>query len=88
MPWLGALRGFHNASMISTLYFQPFKDIMTLTDVQEGIIVRCIQQLSELLRSIKDGAKIFGERDLPLKMDQAIQVIKRDIVFAPSLYTT
>uniref|UniRef100_A0A8D8LJR2 Helicase SKI2W n=2 Tax=Cacopsylla melanoneura TaxID=428564 RepID=A0A8D8LJR2_9HEMI len=67
---------------------KPFKDIMLLTDVQEGIIVRCIQQLSELLRSIKDGAKIFGERDLPLKMDQAIQVIKRDIVFAPSLYTT
>ena len=55
--------------------------------VQEGIIVRCIQQLNEILCDIKDAARLFGDLVLKRKMEEASEAIKRDIVFAASLYT-
>lgn len=68
---------------------QPFCEIMELdVDVQEGIIVRCIQQLSETLNDVKDAATIIGDAVLKDKMDNAQKVIKRDIVFTPTLYTS
>eukprot|EP00088_Acartia_fossae_P019600 TRINITY_DN2144_c0_g2_i3.p1 TRINITY_DN2144_c0_g2~~TRINITY_DN2144_c0_g2_i3.p1 ORF type:complete len:1086 (-),score=228.13 TRINITY_DN2144_c0_g2_i3:272-3529(-) len=65
----------------------PFADITKLTDVQEGIIVRTIQRLDESLRDVKDAARVIGDPVLYQKMDQASTIIKRDIVFAASLYT-
>ncbi|XP_073950506.1 superkiller complex helicase subunit twister [Choristoneura fumiferana] len=67
---------------------KPFAEIMDLTDVQEGIIVRCIQQLLELLIDVKDAAVVIGDPKLQAKMVEASSAIKRDIVFAASLYTT
>lgn len=68
--------------------FQPFSEIIQLTDVQEGIIVRCIQRLDELIRDVKDAARIIGNPVLGKKMEDASACIKRDIVFAASLYTS
>lgn len=65
---------------------QPFAEIMKLTDIQEGVIVRCIQQLNETLKDVKDAARIIGNPALHQKMEEASNVIKRDIVFAASLY--
>ncbi|KAK6638723.1 hypothetical protein RUM43_006990 [Polyplax serrata] len=65
---------------------KPFSEIMKLTDIQEGIIVRCIQQLYETIRDVKDAARIIGEPTLQQKMEDASNAIKRDIVFAASLY--
>ncbi|PVD21624.1 hypothetical protein C0Q70_17423 [Pomacea canaliculata] len=65
----------------------PFAEITALTDVQEGIIVRCIQRLHELLRDVRGAARIIGDPILCSKMDEAMTLIKRDIVFAASLYT-
>lgn len=59
---------------------------MQLTEIQEGIIVRCIQQLNETIRDVKDAARIIGEPTLQQKMEDASNAIKRDIVFAASLY--
>ncbi|GJQ84402.1 tst [Trypoxylus dichotomus] len=66
---------------------KPFAEIMELTDVQEGIIVRCIQQLYETIRDIRSGALTVGDPELQSKMEEASRIIKRDIVFAASLYT-
>lgn len=66
---------------------KPFSEIMELTDVQEGIIVRCIVQLNETLKDVKNAARIIGNPGLQSKMEDAINAIKRDIVFAASLYT-
>lgn len=66
---------------------KPFSDIMRLTTVQEGIIVRCIQQLNETLKNVRDAASIIGVPVLKTKMEEASNAIKRDIVFAASLYT-
>lgn len=65
---------------------QPFADIMKLTDIQEGVIVRCIQQLNETLQDVKDASRIIGNQALQHKMEEASNAIKRDIVFAASLY--
>ncbi|XP_012275603.1 helicase SKI2W [Orussus abietinus] len=64
-----------------------FAQIRKKTTVQEGIIVRCIQQLNETLRDVKNAAIIIGESILKEKMEEASTAIKRDIVFAASLYT-
>ncbi|XP_020373916.1 helicase SKI2W [Rhincodon typus] len=65
----------------------PFAEITRLTDVQEGIIVRCIQRLNETCRDVRNAARIIGDPTLNAKMEQASNLIKRDIVFAASLYT-
>ncbi|XP_053984340.1 SKI2 subunit of superkiller complex protein [Hylaeus volcanicus] len=66
---------------------KSFAEIMEKTDVQEGIIVRCIQQLSETLRDVKNAAITIGDPVLKEKMEEASTAIKRDIVFTASLYT-
>ncbi|XP_063988290.1 superkiller complex protein 2 [Diachasmimorpha longicaudata] len=66
---------------------ESFAKIMELTDVQEGIIVRCIQQLNDTLQDIKTAAHRIGETVLQEKMAEASTAIKRDIVFTASLYT-
>ena len=55
--------------------------------MQEGIIVRCIQRLDEVLRDVRNAARIIGDPILYQKMEEASTAIKRDIVFAASLYT-
>lgn len=67
---------------------KSFGEIMEKTNVQEGIIVRCIQQLSETLRDVKNAAMTIGDPVLKEKMEEASTAIKRDIVFTASLYTT
>ncbi|XP_077301021.1 superkiller complex helicase subunit twister [Arctopsyche grandis] len=66
---------------------KPFCEIINITDVQEGIIVHSIQKLHEVLMNVRDVAKIIGDPILQSKMDEASLAIKRDIVFAASLYT-
>ena len=64
----------------------PFSNICQLTLVQEGSIVRCITRLDELCREIRNCARVVGNPTLYRKMEEASVAIKRDIVFASSLY--
>ncbi|KAL2332921.1 hypothetical protein Fmac_014134 [Flemingia macrophylla] len=66
----------------------PFADICELTDVPEGQIVRTIVRLDETCREFKNAAAIMGNSALCKKMEVASNAIKRDIVFAASLYIT
>ena len=65
---------------------KPFKQICTLTMVEEGIIVRTISRLDEVCREVRNSARIIGEPRLYRKMESASDCIKRDIIFATSLY--
>lgn len=65
---------------------QPFADITGLTDVAEGSIVRTIVRLDETCKEIKNAARIIGDSRLYVKMEEASRLVKRDIVFASSLY--
>ncbi|KAF9210880.1 hypothetical protein BGZ59_008812 [Podila verticillata] len=67
-----------------------FKQITELTDVQEGktksSIVRTIHRLDETCGEVRNAARMIGDAALYAKMELAGQAIKRDIVFAASLY--
>ncbi|XP_061427572.1 superkiller complex protein 2-like [Lethenteron reissneri] len=65
----------------------PFAEIARLTDVQEGVVVRCVQRLHEACRDVRGAARVIGDPILRDKMERASDAIKRDIVFAASLYT-
>ena len=52
----------------------------------QGVIVRTIRRLDELLRQLEDAMKSIGEVELAEKFEAAAQRIKRDVVFAASLY--
>ncbi len=66
----------------------PFSEICQLTDAQEGSIVRCITRLDELCREVRNCARVVGNPTLYRKMEAASTAIKRDIVFAASLYVS
>ena len=76
--------------MVSFLPHQgtPFADICLLTNVAEGTIVRTIVRMDETCREFRSAARIVGNADLMEKMEAASQAIKRDIVFAASLYVS
>lgn len=66
----------------------PFSEICQLTSAQEGSIVRCITRLDELCREVRNCARVVGNPTLYRKMEAASTAIKRDIVFAASLYVS
>ncbi|TDH72069.1 hypothetical protein CCR75_008664 [Bremia lactucae] len=87
---VGYSKGALNFGLMEVVYEwargMPFKQICTLTDVQEGAIVRCITRLDEVCREVRTAARVIGDPQLYRKMDVASEAIKRDVVFASSLY--
>jgi antiviral helicase SKI2 len=63
-----------------------FQEITQMTDIQEGSIVRTITRLDELCRDIRNAARVIGNPSLYRKLEAASECIKRDIVFAASMY--
>ena len=65
-----------------------FKDICELTDVMEGSIVRAVVRLDETCREFRDAARVMGNVAMFQQMEAAQAAIKRDVVFANSLYVS
>ncbi|KAI4560760.1 superkiller complex protein 2 [Ovis aries] len=65
----------------------PFSELAGLSGTPEGLVVRCIQRLAEMCRSLRGAARLVGEPVLGAKMETAATLLRRDIVFAASLYT-
>ena len=63
-----------------------FAEICKMTEIYEGSIVRVMRRLEELLRQLTMAAKAIGNTELENKFAMAITSIKRDIIFAASLY--
>ncbi|KAF7232500.1 hypothetical protein EG68_08886 [Paragonimus skrjabini miyazakii] len=63
-----------------------FAKICSMTDLFEGTIIRTLRLLEELLRQMANAARTIGSATLEAKFSEAIEKIKRDIVFAASLY--
>ena len=64
----------------------PFAEVCTLTEVAEGTIVRAVTRVDEAAREIRDAARAIGDTALWKAMDGVSTAIRRDIVFAASLY--
>jgi ATP-dependent RNA helicase DOB1 len=63
-----------------------FSEVCKLTDVFEGTIIRCLRRLEELLRQMAAAAKSVGDAAHEAKFTAGCALLKRDIVFAASLY--
>lgn len=65
-----------------------FCDIISKTSAYEGEIIRMMRRLEEMLRQLAAAARspAIGSVALQEKFLKGIQLIKRDIVFASSLY--
>lgn len=79
-----------NFSLVKVVYEwalqRDFLEICKLTEAQEGSIVKTIQRLEILLRDVRSAARIMGNMIFFKKLEQSSVLIKRDIVFASSLY--
>ena len=63
-----------------------FVDLCTMTKQFEGSIIRVIRRLEELCRQLSDAAKAVGDEALERKFKEASSRMRRDIIFAASLY--
>ncbi len=52
----------------------------------QGSLVRAVRRVEEVLRQAAAGAKVMGEMHLMELFEEAQTRVKRDIVFAASLY--
>ena len=64
----------------------PFAKICKMTEVFEGSIIRALRRLDELLRQLAQAARSIGNAELENKFNEGMAKIRRDIVFANSLY--
>jgi len=64
----------------------PFHALCAITPVSEGSIVRCIMRIAETCRDVYNAAQVTGDIELAKKVKLAVERIKRDVVFAASLY--
>jgi ATP-dependent RNA helicase DOB1 len=93
-----ALPGFDSEAYMAKFRFElmdvvwawsrgaKFWQVCKMTSVFEGNIIRCMKRLEELLRQMCQAAKSIGNSELECKFSEGITKIKRDIVFANSLY--
>ncbi|KAJ1633878.1 hypothetical protein T492DRAFT_977755 [Pavlovales sp. CCMP2436] len=63
-----------------------FVDLMLMTKQYEGSIIRMLHRLEELMRQLMTAAKTIGDADLEDKCARGGALLRRDIVFAASLY--
>lgn len=54
--------------------------------VMEGDIVRTVNRLEQACQDIMSAARVMGNTELYEQFEEASKAIKRDIVFAGSLY--
>ncbi|KAL1531271.1 Helix-loop-helix protein 2 [Salvia divinorum] len=63
-----------------------FADVIQMTDIFEGSIIRLARRLDEFLNQLKGAAHAVGEADLEEKFTAASESLRRGIMFANSLY--
>ena len=57
-----------------------------MTDVYEGSLIRLFRRLEDLLRQIAQASKVMGSEELEQKFTAALELVRRDLVAAQSLY--
>ncbi|CAB0008458.1 unnamed protein product [Nesidiocoris tenuis] len=84
--YLNNVKPFLAEAIYAWCHGASFLEICKITDTFEGNIIRSLRRLEELLRQLVQAAKTLGNQDLEIKFNEGIRLIKRDIVFAASLY--
>ena len=63
-----------------------FCDICKMTTIFEGTITRAIRRLDEVIQEVQAALLAIGDKVQADKFEEGSKLIKRDIVFAASLY--
>ncbi|XP_065880793.1 DExH-box ATP-dependent RNA helicase DExH10 [Euphorbia lathyris] len=63
-----------------------FSDVIQMTDIFEGSIIRSARRLDEFLNQLRAAAEAVGETNLEEKFGKAGESLRRGIMFANSLY--
>lgn len=63
-----------------------FQQVSEKSGIFEGSIIRCMRRLEELLRQMTCAAAAMGDDEMKNMFEEASKRLKRDIVFAASLY--
>lgn len=63
-----------------------FAEVIQMTDIFEGSIIRSARRLDEFLNQLSSAAKAVGEAELETKFAAASESLRRGIMFANSLY--
>lgn len=54
--------------------------------IDEGSIVKMVNSVERICQQVKSAARILNDAQLAQRMEDASTLIKRDIIFTPSLY--
>ena len=65
---------------------KSFHEIIQLNTIDEGMIIKMVTAVEKTCDHIKCAAKVIGNSVLSQKMDDAKLLLKRGIIFTPSLY--
>lgn len=63
-----------------------FSEVIKMAEVFEGSLVRAVRRLEELMRQVGTALRGVGDTELAARFDEARAAIKRDVIFAASLY--
>ena len=69
-----------------SLPLYPSFQTVDRTDLMEGSVIRAVRRLDELLAQLAAAARVVGDARLASAFEAASAAIRRDIVFAASLY--
>ncbi|KAL4438755.1 hypothetical protein ABPG74_013428 [Tetrahymena malaccensis] len=85
-----AIAQIFNPQLIKVAYEwvqgKDFLQVTKLQDGQEGAIIRSMLRLNNLMKNIKNSAQYIGNNSLSLKIESCQEKMRRDIIFAQSLY--
>ncbi|XP_066308301.1 DExH-box ATP-dependent RNA helicase DExH10-like isoform X1 [Miscanthus floridulus] len=63
-----------------------FAEVMEMTDIFEGSVIRLARRLDEFLNQLRAAAEAVGEVTLEKKFEKASESLRRGIMFSNSLY--
>ncbi|GBF95912.1 hypothetical protein Rsub_08503 [Raphidocelis subcapitata] len=63
-----------------------FSEVIKMAEVFEGSLVRAVRRLEELMRQVGTALRAVGDTELAARFDESRAAIKRDVIFAASLY--
>jgi len=65
---------------------KSFFEVSGMSDIDDGLVVRMVTSVAHTAEQVKRAAEVMGDTVLVQKMTDAMALVKRDIIFTPSLY--
>ncbi|AQK90667.1 DExH-box ATP-dependent RNA helicase DExH10 [Zea mays] len=86
--WKGWCDFINFMLIVCVIFIQgaTFAEVMEMTDIFEGSVIRLARRLDEFLNQLRAAAEAVGEVNLEKKFKNASESLRRGIMFSNSLY--